>query len=431
MARCGRRRSSPGGVFFYNKALFKKAGVDPVFDQDLGRLPGGREEVQGGRNHADRVGGGDKWPVHFYWSLSGHARSAARMASQRPRRARTAASPRGLHQGRREAAGARQRSSPSRTVGSAPPSRRRRPFRRRQGALDLDGQQLHAPQQAKNATDGKGLSDDEIGIASLPAGEGGKGESPTTLGGINGWLVTEAAPPEAVEFLKYLTDAEIAGHAAEKTASTSRVAKGSRTASRPEPAEAADQIAESTWHQIFFDQDLGPGCRPRGERHVGRRRRRRDVAGGSRAERSRTPGTVIRHRGRGRPAAAPGPAASHAPREAARGWPDTPAPRDARHAAIAATGGPDRPLLIFLPPALLLFTVFVILPIGEAGLVLASTTGTAIGLRPSSSACAITSSSFGHSVFHRAVLNNFLIIAVSLFVQLPLALAMAMLLASG
>ncbi len=84
--------------------------------------------------------------------------------------------------------------------------------------------------------------------------------------------------------------------------------------------------------------------------------------------------------------------------------------------------------LIFLPPALLLFTLFVILPIGEAawysffnwnGM---GTLDRFIDFRNYVQA-------LSHSVFQRAFVNNLLIVAISLGVQLPLALALAMLLA--
>ena len=93
----------------------------------------------------------------------------------------------------------------------------------------------------------------------------------------------------------------------------------------------------------------------------------------------------------------------------------------------AAPGGVTT-ALIFLPPALFLFTLFVILPIGEAawyGFFRWNGMGDLdrfIGLRNYVQV-------LGHSVFHRAFINNLLIIAVSLFLQLPLALALAMLLA--
>jgi len=84
--------------------------------------------------------------------------------------------------------------------------------------------------------------------------------------------------------------------------------------------------------------------------------------------------------------------------------------------------------LVFLPPALTLFTVFVILPIGEAGWYgFYNWNGLAalenfVGLENYRQLLA-------NKTFHQAFINNLLIIAVSLAVQLPLALGMAVLLA--
>jgi raffinose/stachyose/melibiose transport system permease protein len=104
--------------------------------------------------------------------------------------------------------------------------------------------------------------------------------------------------------------------------------------------------------------------------------------------------------------------------------------------AIATPGGTARrsgargllTVLLFLPPALALFTVFVAMPMGEAAWYsLYNWNGYGrpeefIGLRNFASL-------LGNTVFNRALLNNLLIIAVSLTIQLPLALAVALLLA--
>jgi raffinose/stachyose/melibiose transport system permease protein len=93
-----------------------------------------------------------------------------------------------------------------------------------------------------------------------------------------------------------------------------------------------------------------------------------------------------------------------------------------------AVGGVWLAALIFLPPALLLFTVFVILPIGEAAWYSFfnwdgyNRPQNFIGFKNYISL-------FGNSNFRIALLNNLIIIAVSLILQLPLALGMALLLA--
>ena len=99
--------------------------------------------------------------------------------------------------------------------------------------------------------------------------------------------------------------------------------------------------------------------------------------------------------------------------------------------------GQLRMLVIFLPPALLVFTIFVILPMVQAGFfapykwsgygpapwVLNEDTGREFGRW-------VGSQNFermwGHSAFQQSLRNTFLVIAVSLLIQLPLALLLAL-----
>lgn len=86
-------------------------------------------------------------------------------------------------------------------------------------------------------------------------------------------------------------------------------------------------------------------------------------------------------------------------------------------------------LLIFLPPALLLFTLFVILPMGEAAwysLYRWNGYGTPtefVGLRNFQVL-------FNNSAFSQSLINNGLIILVSVILQIPLAIWLAMMLAN-
>jgi len=94
----------------------------------------------------------------------------------------------------------------------------------------------------------------------------------------------------------------------------------------------------------------------------------------------------------------------------------------------AYTRGGLTTVLIFLPPAIVLFTVFVILPVGEAGWYAFYNWN---GLKWPEKFIGFDNfvQLFGNKVFRRALINTGLIIAVSLLIQLPLALAMAVLLA--
>lgn len=109
--------------------------------------------------------------------------------------------------------------------------------------------------------------------------------------------------------------------------------------------------------------------------------------------------------------------------------------RDHPRPAATATGQRSRgldsrlaTLLIFLPPALLLFTIFVVLPIGEAAWY-SGFNWNGFGRPTRWIGLDNYHFVFDSRGFGTAFRNNLLIIAVSLVIQLPLALALALILA--
>jgi raffinose/stachyose/melibiose transport system permease protein len=105
-------------------------------------------------------------------------------------------------------------------------------------------------------------------------------------------------------------------------------------------------------------------------------------------------------------------------------------PLQARGLAPAPLIGRDKlaVIVLFLPPALLLFTLFVVLPIGEAAY-FSFFKWNGYGWPEDFIGLKNYQFLLKHRAFEQALLNNGLIIAVSLLVQLPLALAVAILLA--
>ena len=85
-------------------------------------------------------------------------------------------------------------------------------------------------------------------------------------------------------------------------------------------------------------------------------------------------------------------------------------------------------LLVFLPPALLIFTIFVILPVGEAGWY-SFFNWNGYGRPEKFIGLKNYVWLFTNPAFLRALVNNGLVIAVSLLIQLPLALGVALLVA--
>jgi raffinose/stachyose/melibiose transport system substrate-binding protein len=125
------------------------------------------------------------------------------------------------------------------------------------GAIDLMGDWVLNTQR-ENAADGKGLPMEKIGFAPFPTIPGGKGKVTDTLGGVQGFLITKGSPPEALDFLKYLETLESQKEAASTGGYIPAVVGTDAFITNPTVKEIAGRIGNSTWHQNFFDQDLGP-----------------------------------------------------------------------------------------------------------------------------------------------------------------------------
>ena len=109
-----------------------------------------------------------------------------------------------------------------------------------------------------NSADKKGVPDDKLGWFPFPVTAGGKGEASDTLGGLNGWLVTKGSPIQAVDFLKYFSNPEFQREAAARGFYIP-VVKGTQDAiTNPILRRIAENIGRSRYHQIFYDQMLGP-----------------------------------------------------------------------------------------------------------------------------------------------------------------------------
>jgi raffinose/stachyose/melibiose transport system substrate-binding protein len=125
------------------------------------------------------------------------------------------------------------------------------------GAVDLMGNWLLGTQK-ENSASGEGLPMDQIGFVNFPSIPGGKGQQTDTLGGIGGFLITEGSPPEALDFMLFFTSPEQQKAAAEQGFYVPAVKGTDAVITNPLIAEVSRNVANSTWHQLFFDQDLGP-----------------------------------------------------------------------------------------------------------------------------------------------------------------------------
>ncbi len=122
-----------------------------------------------------------------------------------------------------------------------------------EAAMELGGQWSPSV-EAANSADGVGVKN--MGMFNFPAVEGGKGLVTDLVGGGNGFAIGKDAEPEAIDFVKYLTNLDNQKIVA-STGMGIPVAKGaSESIADPNMVMVADAVANSTYYQLYFDQVL-------------------------------------------------------------------------------------------------------------------------------------------------------------------------------
>jgi raffinose/stachyose/melibiose transport system substrate-binding protein len=244
--------------FWYNKDLFKKAGVDGTAIHTWTDFTGAVQKIKAAGIAPLACGGGDKWPIHFYWSYLAmrEAGQAGFDAAKAGQNGGFTAEP-FVKAGQLLADLGKMNPCQDGWQGATWPETVP-VFDDGRAAMILGFENMATPtSQAANATDGKGLSQDNIGRFAFPTIDGGAGKITEDFGGINGWVVTAAAPPETEDFVKFLTNAE--NESKFVALGDLPIIKGADGAIKdPTLKDAADQMAKATWHQNYVDQDLGP-----------------------------------------------------------------------------------------------------------------------------------------------------------------------------
>ena len=399
-------------VFYYNKKLFEKAGVKAEDVKSWDDFLAAVKKLKAAGITPLVVGAGEKWPMHFYYSYL-----VMRIGGEHALADAKAGKDGGFKNAAFVEAGKRLRELAAlepfqpgylQTTHAASAGL----FGDGKAAMDLMGQWLLG-MQAPNSASGKGLPEDDIGILSFPVMPGGKGKATDTLGGINGWLVAKSAPPEAVDFLKFFSQSKYGDEAA-KTGGLYPGREGRGDAFHQSAVQAPRRRSrrDDLSSELLRSGSRALG-RPRHQRRLGRGRRRRNDAG---SRRRRDPG-------RGRPAMtrSTAPLAPLWARAAAE-----PSFVRASRRRMSANGWAT--LVVFLPPALLLFTIFVALPMAEAGWY-GFYNWNGYGRPEKFVGLKNYQLLIGNATFLRSLVNNGLIIVVSLVVQLPLALGVALMVA--
>jgi raffinose/stachyose/melibiose transport system substrate-binding protein len=243
--------------FYYNKALFAKAGVNAADIKSWDDFLGAVKKIKAAGITPIVVGGGDKWPMHFYWSYLVLRAGGGDVLAEAGKAKNGFEGPAFVEAGKRlkelAALGAFQEGYLGATWPQAAGL-----WGDGKGAIQLMGNWI-LNAQADNAADKKGLPIDNIGVFQFPTLPGGKGAATVTLGGVDGMLVGKGADAKQVaNFLTFFSQAKYQRIAAEKGYYIPAALDTSDAITNPVLKDVGAALSKSTKHQLFFDQDLGP-----------------------------------------------------------------------------------------------------------------------------------------------------------------------------
>ena len=195
--------------FWYNKDLFAKAGIDTPPTTWTGLLED-IEKLKAAKITPIALGEGDKWPGAFWWEyLATRIGGQAGFDAAYSRTGSFADAP-FVEAGTKLKELVAVKPFQSGFLGATWALDEPTLMGNGEAAMDLMGQWAPAAFTDFSA-DKKGLGD-KLGWFAFPMVEGGAGDPADALGGGNGFTVGKNAPPEAVDFLKYISsvDSQIA-----------------------------------------------------------------------------------------------------------------------------------------------------------------------------------------------------------------------------
>lgn len=242
--------------FWYNKELFGKAGISAP-PQTWAEFLDVVRELKGAGVTPIALAGKEKWPAHYYYAYLA-LRIGGPNALEEANAAKDFNRPAIVEAGRRLKELVDLQPFQSGFLGAAysAPDGQAGAMGNGKAAMELMGQWAPSVQAAYSA-DEKGQGD-KIGFFRFPAVEGGDGKVTDAFGGGNGLAIGHDAPPETLEFVKFLLSVDIQRKGA-ATNAIIPVAKGAEDGlTDPNMKAVSAALAEATSFQLFLDQAWAP-----------------------------------------------------------------------------------------------------------------------------------------------------------------------------
>ncbi|MBT2413055.1 extracellular solute-binding protein [Streptomyces sp. ISL-12] len=239
--------------FWYNKALFKKAGITAPPATWSGFLDAVRA-LKSENITPIALAGKEKWPGMYYWAYLamrvGGAEAVQKAADDKDF---TGAAFVQAGQHLKELAGLQPFQKGFLGAAYSAPNGQAAAVGNGKAAMELMGQWAPVVQ----ADSGKGLGDD-LGFFPFPAVEGGKGALTEVFGGANGHALRRDAPQAAVDFLKFFASEATDRELVTKTGVLPVVPAAESALTDADLKAVQQQLKGASGFQLYLDQAYAP-----------------------------------------------------------------------------------------------------------------------------------------------------------------------------
>jgi raffinose/stachyose/melibiose transport system substrate-binding protein len=239
--------------FWYNKALFRQAGISTPPTTWSGFLDAvGRLKAEGTTPLA--LAGKEKWPGMYYWAyLAMRTAGAEALQKANDEKDFTGADFVAAGEHLKELVALQPFQKGFLNAAYSSPTGQAASVGNGKAAMELMGQWAPVVQ----ADAGKGLGDD-LGFFPFPAVEGGKGAITEVFGGGGGHALRRDAPQAAVDFLKFFASEATDLELVKKTGVLPVVPAAEKAISDPNIKAVQAQLNGATGFQLYLDQAYAP-----------------------------------------------------------------------------------------------------------------------------------------------------------------------------
>jgi raffinose/stachyose/melibiose transport system substrate-binding protein len=240
--------------FWYNKTLFTKAGITqpPATWDDFLTIV---KQLKAAGITPIALGEKDEWPGAFYWEyLAVRLGGKSAFDKAYSRTGGTFSDSPFIEAGQYLQQLVALKPFQNGFLGAGYDTDERPTIGNGKAAMELMGQWAPA-NDAASAADKKGP---DFGFFPFPSIPGGAGAPTDVLGGGNGFGIGKNAPPEAIDFVKFLTHADNQRALAAKNALLPPVKAASDGITDPNLQAVVQLVAQAGYFQLYYDQFMTP-----------------------------------------------------------------------------------------------------------------------------------------------------------------------------